>query len=138
VPPRPLRGLPWWFARGDTASLARLAARAAELARGTASPGATLRARYFGAAAAAYLALARGDSTRAAGLFQAIPDTLCIVGNCFFEKLTLARLLAARGDDRGAAELLDRWGTIGGATPTAVLAALERAYDGWLNREARG
>jgi hypothetical protein len=61
----------------------------------------------------AYLALARNDSAGAERLFQAIPDTLCLVGSCFFEKLTLARLLAARGQDRRALEILEQWGMVG-------------------------
>jgi hypothetical protein len=86
-----------------------------------------LRARYFGAAATAYLALARADSAGAERLFQGIPDTLCVVGGCFFEKLALARLLAAQGKDRRAAETLDRWGMVREYTTlSAVFAALER------------
>ena len=126
VTPRHLRGLPWWFSRGDTAALARFEQRAATLARSARSPIAMLRARYLAHAATAYLTLARADSAAALRLFQAIPDTLCIAADCFFEKLTLARLLAARGEDRGAAELLDRWQWVEGNTPSAVLATLER------------
>lgn len=48
------------------------------------------------------------------------------MGNCFFEKLTLARVLAAGGEDRRAATLLDRWVWAGGGTPSFVLATLER------------
>jgi tetratricopeptide (TPR) repeat protein len=129
--PRHLRGLPWWLSRGDSASLARFARRAAEM-RGAESPDARLRGRYLGAAAIAYLSLLRGDSAEAVRRFQAIPDTLCLVGNCFYQKLTLARLLAARGEDRRAAELLDRWVWSDesipslASTPSFVFAALER------------
>jgi tetratricopeptide (TPR) repeat protein len=124
--PRYLRGLPWWLARGDTAAIARFGRRAEEIVRRPASHRAALRARYFARAAPAYLALARGDSARAVTLFQAIPDTLCIAGRCVAEKLTLARLLSARGDDRGAAALIDRWSRAEGMGPLAVLAELER------------
>ena len=92
--PRQLRGLPWWQARGDTLSLARFAIRAE---RETATQGnatGKLRGRYLHAAAIAYLALARADSVRALRLFQSIPDTLCIVNVCYYEKLIEARLLA--------------------------------------------
>ena len=59
-----------------------------------------------------FLDLARGDSTAAIRKLSAIPDTLCLAdngGNCFHLNLTLARLLAARGEDRAAGALLDRW-----------------------------
>jgi hypothetical protein len=46
---------------------------------------------------------------------------------CFHEKLALASLLAARGDDRGAADLMDRWIWSEDAYTTGfVLAVLER------------
>jgi serine/threonine-protein kinase len=127
VLPAVLRGARWWLARGDTVGLARLAGRAAEVARAGGSPVAGLRGSYVEAVAGAYLALARGDSAAAVGRLQAIPDTLCIVVPCFQEKLSLARLLAARGEDQAAADLLDRWFLVWEATPSAVLAALDRA-----------
>jgi serine/threonine-protein kinase len=123
---RPLLGLAWWTSRGDTAALARFAAHAGEVARSSEPARASVRARYLGAAAGAYLALARGDSGGAVRSFEAIPDSLCFMGNCFYEKLTLARVLAAGGEDRRAAALLDRWIWAGGATPSYVLAILER------------
>jgi hypothetical protein len=77
----------------------------------------------------AYLSLARGDSTEAERKLATIPDTLCLAeghaSNCFHLKLTLARLLSARGDDRRAAELLERWRWSIGSTPLFVLATLE-------------
>jgi hypothetical protein len=124
--PRYLLGLPWWLVHGDTAAIARFGRRAVEVARRPASHRAALRGRYFAAAAPAYLALAAGDSARAMALFQQIPDTLCIAGRCYYEKLTLARLLSARGKDRAAAALLDRWDRSAGRWPTSVLAELER------------
>ena len=125
--PRYLRGLPWWLARGDTAAIARFGRRAAEVARRPASHRAALRARYFAAVAPAYLALAAGDSARAVALFEAISDTLCVAGRCLQEKYLLARLHSARGNDRGAAALLDRWRRSDGRGPSEVLAELERA-----------
>jgi tetratricopeptide (TPR) repeat protein len=125
--PAVLRGARWWLARGDTVALARLGERAAEVAREGGSPVARLRGRYLEAVAGAYRALARGDSGAAAGRLQAIPDTLCIVVPCFQEKLALARLLAARGEDQAAADLLDRWVLVWETTPSGVLAALDRA-----------
>ncbi len=79
--------------------------------------------------AAAYLALARGDSIGAVQRLTATPDTLCLQGVydliCVHARLTLARLHAARGEHRRAADLLDalRW-ELGGST--LVLATLER------------
>jgi serine/threonine-protein kinase len=108
VPPRYLRGAPWWLARRDTVALRRFAARAALAARGPGPAVAELRGRYLYATATAYLALARGDSLGAARLLQAIPDSLCLVMLCFHEKVTLARLLVAAGADSHAAILLDR------------------------------
>jgi tetratricopeptide (TPR) repeat protein len=128
-PPRHLRGLPWWLARGDTVSLSRMAERAGQVARRPGPVGETRRAVLVGAVAAAYLALARGDSTSAMRSLAATPDTLCLQGVydpiCADARLTLARLHAARGEHRRAADLLDvlRW-QLGGSA--LVLATLER------------
>ena len=68
------------------------------------------------------------------GLFQAIPDTLCIENDCYYGKLTEARLLKALGQARQAGAVLDRWvwtgggpflGPLGGG-PLSVLGVLER------------
>jgi serine/threonine-protein kinase len=130
---RQLRGLPWWLARGDTASLARFNLRAGQEAQRQTGARAKLRARYLHAAAAAYLALARADSAEALGLFQAIPDTLCLESDCYYEKLTEARLLNALGQARQAGAVLDRWVWTGGSlalpavsSPVFVLGVLER------------
>ena len=127
--PRHLRGLPWWLSRGDTAALARFGAQAARTARAPATPLVALRARLLGETSVAFLDLARGDSVAAIRKLSAIPDTLCLAdnytANCFHLNLTLARLLAARGDDRRAGALLDRWRWSGGSTPSFVLATLE-------------
>ena len=62
---------------------------------------------------------------------EAIPDTLCMVddyaSNCFYLRLTQSRVLAARGDLRRAAELLEywRWQEMG-SNAGFVLATLER------------
>ncbi len=123
---RQLRGLPWWLARRDTASLARFALRAAQEARTQKSARGKLHGRYLHAAATAYLALARADSVRALRLFQSIPDTLCIANDCFYEKLIEARLLTAQGQARQAGAVLDRWVWSGGG-PLFVLGVLEQA-----------
>jgi serine/threonine-protein kinase len=124
---RHLLGPPWWLARGDTASLRRFAARAAAVIRRPNPPPVLLQARLLGAVSTAYAALARGDSAGAVAHLEAIPDTLCLAGDCFHLNLTLARLLAARGDDRRAAALLERWRWSGDLGPWFVLATLEHA-----------
>jgi len=127
--PRHLTGLPWWLSRGDTAALARFGAQAARTARAPATPRVALRARLLGETSVAFLDLARGDTGTAIRKLSAIPDTLCLAdwlsANCFHLNLTLARLLAARGDDRRAGALLERWRWSGGSTPSFVLATLE-------------
>ena len=126
--PRHLRGLPWWLSRGDTAALARFGARAARVARAPANPRTGLRARLLGETSVAFLDLARGDSAAAIRKLGAIPDTLCLAdwynADCFHLNLTLARLLAARGEHRRAGERLERWRWSGGG-PMFVLATLE-------------
>jgi tetratricopeptide (TPR) repeat protein len=123
---RQLRGLPWWLARRDTASVAQFALRAEQEARTQRSARGKLQGRYLHAAATAYLALARADSLRALGLFQSIPDTLCIVNDCSYEKLMEARLLAAEGQAQQAGAVLDQWAWRA-ERPIFVLARLERA-----------
>jgi tetratricopeptide (TPR) repeat protein len=124
-----LRGLPWWLSRGDTAALARFGAQAARMARAPGTPIVALRARLLGETSAGFLDLARGDSTEAIRKLSAIPDTLCLAdnyaANCFHLNLTLARLLTARGEDRRARALLERWRWSNGGTPSFVLATLE-------------
>jgi hypothetical protein len=111
---RQLRGLPWWLARRDTASLARFAHRAGQEARRQRSAQGQLRTRYLHLAATAYLALARADSAQALALFRAIPDTLCLKNDCYAEKLTEARLLNSLGQPDRAGAVLDRWVWSGG------------------------
>jgi tetratricopeptide (TPR) repeat protein len=126
VQPRHLRGLPWWQARRDTLSLARFALRAEQEARTQKGATGKLRGRYLHLAATAYLELARGDSAAALRLFQAIPDTLCIVNICYYEKLIQARLLTSQGRARQAGEVLDLW-VWKGEGPLYVLGVLDRA-----------
>jgi hypothetical protein len=123
---REQRGLPWWQARSDTLSLARFALRAEQEARTQKGAIGKLRGRYLHAAATAYLELARGDSAGALRLFQSIPDTLCIVNICYYEKLIEARLLASQGRARQAGEVLDLW-VWRAEGPLYVLGMLDRA-----------
>ena len=123
---REQRGLPWWQARKDTLSLARFALRAEQEARTQKGAIGKLRGGYLHAAATAYLELARGDSAGALRLFQSIPDTLCIVNICSYEKLIEARLLASQGRARQAGEVLDLW-IWRAEGPLYVLGVLDRA-----------
>ena len=107
-------------------SLARFALRAEQETSTQASATGKLRGRYLHAAATAYLELARGDSAVALRLFQSIPDTLCIVNVCYYEKLIEARLLASQGRARQAGEILDPW-VWRAEGPIYVLGMLDRA-----------
>ena len=118
--------LPWWFAQRDTTALERMIARTDRAASHTTSALERLLARYLRAAATGYVVLRRGDSVSALQDFDALPDTACVWVDCSLEKLTLARLLAARGDDRRAGEVLDRWLWID-PSPFFVVGRLERA-----------
>ncbi len=115
--------LPWWLARRDTAALARAVKQADSQARRSRSALESARARSWRSAAGAYLALVLGDSAAAIRNLQAMPDSFC---QCEMQKLTLAQLLEARGDDRAAGEILDRWvWSLDG--PSFIIARLERA-----------
>jgi len=115
--------LPWWLAQRDTAALARAAQRAERLTVRSESAVERVRARTWQSATGAYLALVRGDSGAAIRDLRAMPDSIC---ECATQKLTLAQLLEARGEDREAGEILDRWvWSLSG--PFLVLARLERA-----------
>jgi hypothetical protein len=76
---------------------------------------------YAADAARAYVTLLHGDSVAALRAFTALPDSVCGQVYCPFQKLTQARLLQAAGEERRAAELLDRWAGL------ERLAVLERA-----------
>jgi hypothetical protein len=80
----------------------------------------------LGDAARAYLALARVDSARALESLVALPDSSCLANHCFFEKLTAARLYAARGQDREAGKVLDHWLHTRDISPLFILGTLER------------
>ncbi len=125
-PPRELLGLPWWYQRGDTAAMEQFRRQAGVIASHSDSARGVLRGRYLAPAAAAWLALARADTAGAIVGFRGLPDVLCGVGDCHFEKVKLAELLASRGEDSSAAAILDRWGDARGPTATAVLARLLR------------
>jgi hypothetical protein len=97
--------LPWWMAQGDSAALRTLQRKWDSLAG--ASPQSAVRGRaiYASQAAQAYLTLLRRDTTGAIRQLEALPDSLCPF--CYFQRLTLAQLLSARGEDRKALRLMD-------------------------------
>lgn len=66
---RHLPGAPWWAAHGDTLSLRRLAERALHVSQVGDPVVARPRGRYLHAAGLAWLALVRGDSVEAGGVW---------------------------------------------------------------------
>ncbi|HWB41726.1 MAG TPA: serine/threonine-protein kinase, partial [Gemmatimonadales bacterium] len=116
--------LPWWTARRDSAAIRRFERKGDSLARSSADGAIRSRAAYASAAARAYLALLRGDTTAAIRGFETLPDSLCPF--CYFQRLTLARLLSARGEDRKALRLM-AGNLLELLTPSEILWTLERA-----------
>jgi tetratricopeptide (TPR) repeat protein len=117
-------GPPWWAARGDSASLRRYIQRIDWRAHSRIAPPGAVTNPYWLLAGEAYLALARGDTTDALARFAALPDS---TGPVWFERLTLARLLAARGRDREALAVLDREFPFQLVSASQGIWALERA-----------
>ena len=119
--------LPWWYADRDTAALKRFDIQVVAAARRYPNPVAKAYLRNLAEVARAYLVLARGDSTEGLRMLAALPDSLCALSDCFFEKFTLAELAAARGQDREAAAIYDRWLRARNWSPLFVLGRLNRA-----------
>ena len=98
--------IPWWAATGDTAALKRAAAALGAAGRVSRSwrdlQLVTLGVREQ----AAYLALARHDSVAALHLLVAIPDSLCLVGDCLPARVSQAQLLSDTGHRAEALRLL--------------------------------
>ncbi|NNG16694.1 MAG: protein kinase [Gemmatimonadales bacterium] len=117
--------LPFWAASRDTASL-RQAVGWWDSLQAAGTPQTAAVATYFGTAARAHLAVARGDSAGALELLEALPTWPCY--SCYHEEHTRARLLAASGRHGEAVELLDRmpFHLQHGPPAEAVLVALER------------
>jgi serine/threonine-protein kinase len=115
--------LAWWSARRDTLALQRFRSQSLRLLHSPPNEDARLAAEYDTAAAYAHLFLSRGDTTRALARFVALPDTLC--PDCYLDRLTRARLLAAVGRDREALRDLEE-PLAAFLTPIEVLFAFER------------
>ncbi|NNG16764.1 MAG: protein kinase, partial [Gemmatimonadales bacterium] len=99
--------LPWWAAQGDTLSLGRAVVQWEDFIQGgLLSPSDTAEVNYARAAASAYLAVARGDTALALGLFANLPDWPR--RGAYRERLTHARLLAASERVQEAAHILDQ------------------------------
>lgn len=127
-PPTGLRyALVWWYADRDTAALKRFDVQVVAAARRYPNPVAKVYLRNLAEVARAYLVLARGDSTEGLRMLDALPDSLCAVSDCFFEKFTLAELSAAQGQDRAAAAIYDRWLRARNWSPLFVVGSLNRA-----------
>jgi hypothetical protein len=92
--PQAYNFMPWLATRGDTGAL-RALTTSAQAGRTTGTRGQQRAAGYNALAAAAYLALARRDSSEALVRFLALPDTLCL--GCYMDRYSTARLLAAAG-----------------------------------------
>ena len=115
-----------WAETGDTASIQELARRIDSGIRLATNPGGKSFLRYGAAAAQAFLALARHDTSDALRRLAAAPDSLCL--HCFLGHLAHAHLLSAKGQDRDAARLLDqRAPGPDDLSPSEVAWTLERA-----------
>jgi serine/threonine-protein kinase len=114
--------LPWWSQVGDTAALRRAAAVQDFLAAAGETPARRQLARYGAAAAHAYEALARGDTSGAAAGFAALPDSLC--QDCYLDWKTHATLLLQRHEPDEARRLLTRVVTFAWTVPSYAGASL--------------
>jgi serine/threonine-protein kinase len=119
--PAARHALPWWAARGDTASIAALLEFRAKSVRAKAGKGAA--PDYDSEAARAYMLLARRDTANAVKAFAALSDTVCL--RCDQDHLTTARLLA-RGRDFAAADKILRQRLYSLVTPVEIVFAMER------------
>ncbi len=135
--PRVLYALAWFGSRRDSRGLAEFARVFVE----TPAPGpqAPFR-RYVAGAAAAYQALAKGNTSVALRSFLALPDSLCSA-LCQPQRVETAKLLLAAGESRAAASLLDRSPPAVGADYDQVLWRVTRATaardDGDIKRAER-
>ena len=120
--PEARSALPWWAARGDTASIAALL----RLYRAKSAPGNAERSPYpdyDAQAAQAYMFLARRDTTGAATAFALLSDTLCL--RCDQDHLANALLLAKRRNFAAADKIL-RQRLYSYLAPVEIIIALAR------------
>jgi hypothetical protein len=124
--------LPWWAARGDTASIVRLIQLLGKTARTRTREGHA--PDYDSQAARAYLFLARRDTANAVKAFASLSDTLCL--RCDQDHLVAARLLAKGRDFAGADKIL-RQRLYSLLTPAEIVFAFERGKvaQAWGKRE---
>lgn len=101
APPLSITGLEWARARGDQATLQRIATLGGDRRQAPAD----IQLRYLAMAARGYLAILRGDSATGVQLLRAAPDSGC---ECYLHRLHLARVLIARGDLDEARNVLSR------------------------------
>jgi eukaryotic-like serine/threonine-protein kinase len=119
----------WWVDHHDTLSLARAVRFYADRPRLTPQYTVADSAlwRWAQDCAEAYLAVARRDTTDALRRFAALRDWPWVPRG-YVHRLRYAQLLAARGEDREAAAVLDRVAEVGVAPgPIEVSWVLERA-----------
>jgi hypothetical protein len=119
-----VRAMAWWLFRRDTLSLQRFVRDTDAETRSPRSGIDRAVARYFEQAANGYVMLIRGDTVSALRTFEAMPDSMCLAVPCFLHKLTEARVLATQGEDRKAADILDRYRSV--FNPLHTIATLER------------
>jgi tRNA A-37 threonylcarbamoyl transferase component Bud32/tetratricopeptide (TPR) repeat protein len=127
--------LPWWAARRDTNELRRFAGRVDTEDRSSMPAGQLEWLQVLGGAVPAYVALARGDTSAAIRHFAGLPRDL--VTPPALERLTEGVLLARRGRDADALEVLDQAFPEFWASPFRIMAHLEtaRAAEGLGQRE---
>lgn len=114
--------LPYWSSQGNASSIQSFLTRADSVSR-AATGRSRLLALHDVGAARAYLQLAQRDTAAAIKAFNQLSDTLCL--SCYQDRLTEARLLAARGKLDVADRLL-RQRLYSAMTPIEILIALER------------
>jgi serine/threonine-protein kinase len=122
-PPGPLLfALPWWAERGDTASIATFARRVDSAQRVSTTTLSKEVESYSVQSAAAYFALASGDTATALTRFAALPRD---VEWGALDRATEGRVLARQGRDEEALRLLERAFPVYWSGPVYVLTTLE-------------
>jgi hypothetical protein len=132
VPKRLSLAIPWWAAHRDTVRLAAAERWVNGRMRGTGSRAEPMKEvfGYFAQSTKAYTTLARGDTTAALRMFEALPESTC-AALCDLDQLTRARLLERAGRFQDASQVLATtpgygWPTTMSFTPERVFWELER------------